>query len=145
MVAMCTSGCSPCTRACRPSAVAWPSASSRAATTARRAVVTRSPAARMRPRTSSRRLARTSAGAARGVRPATPHATGSHLGVPGRSRHPGGVDLFGVVNASPDSLHGDSVVATPEEAVARGRALLADGAVALDLGGQGTTYVSEEG
>jgi dihydropteroate synthase len=54
------------------------------------------------------------------------------------------VDLFGVVNASPDSLHRDSVVTTPDEAVARGRALLADGAVALDLGGQGTTYVSEE-
>jgi len=54
------------------------------------------------------------------------------------------VDLFGVVNASPDSLHRDSVVTTPEEAVARARGLLADGAVALDLGGQGTTYVSEE-
>lgn len=54
------------------------------------------------------------------------------------------MDLFGVVNASPDSLHRDSVVATPEEAVARGRALLEDGAVALDLGGQGTTYVAEE-
>jgi dihydropteroate synthase len=54
------------------------------------------------------------------------------------------VDLFGVVNASPDSLHRDSVVTTPEEAVGRARRLLADGAVALDLGGQGTTYVSEE-
>ena len=49
-----------------------------------------------------------------------------------------------MVNASPDSLHRDSVVTTPDEAVARGRALLADGAVALDLGGQGTTYVAEE-
>lgn len=55
-----------------------------------------------------------------------------------------GVDLFGVVNASPDSLHRASVVSTPAEAVARGRSLLADGAVALDLGGQGTTYVAEE-
>ena len=54
------------------------------------------------------------------------------------------MELFGVVNASPDSLHRDSVVTTPDEAVARGRALLADGAVALDLGGQGTTYVAEE-
>jgi dihydropteroate synthase len=54
------------------------------------------------------------------------------------------VDLFGVVNASPDSLHRDSVVTTPEEAVARAQALLAGGAVALDLGGQGTTYVAEE-
>ena len=49
-----------------------------------------------------------------------------------------------MVNASPDSLHHDSVVTSPDGAVARGRALLADGAVALDLGGQGTTYVSEE-
>jgi dihydropteroate synthase len=54
------------------------------------------------------------------------------------------VDLFGVVNASPDSLHRDSVVRTPDEALARARQLLADGAVALDLGGQGTTYVAEE-
>src|SRR5215212_806487 len=144
MVAMCTSGRPACTRAWRPSAVAWPSASSRAETTARRATVTRSPAARMPARISSSRLARTSAGAARGLRPATPHATRSHLGVRGRSGHAGGVELFGVVNASPDSLHRDSVVSTPDEAAARARSLLADGAAALDLGGQGTTYVSEE-
>ena len=49
------------------------------------------------------------------------------------------MDLFGVVNASPDSLHRDSVVRTPDVALARARQLLADGAVALDLGGQGTT------
>jgi dihydropteroate synthase len=54
------------------------------------------------------------------------------------------MELFGVGNASPDSLHRDSVVTTPEEATARARRLVADGAVALDLGGQGTTYVSEE-
>jgi dihydropteroate synthase len=54
------------------------------------------------------------------------------------------VELFGVVNASPDSLHAGSIVRSPDEAVARGRALLADGAVALDLGGQGTTFVAEE-
>ena len=54
------------------------------------------------------------------------------------------MDLFGVVNASPDSLHRDSVVTTPTEAVWRAWQLLADGAVALDLGGQGTTYLSEE-
>jgi len=54
------------------------------------------------------------------------------------------VELFGVVNASPDSLHAGSIVRSPDEAVARGRALLAEGAVALDLGGQGTTFVAEE-
>ena len=54
------------------------------------------------------------------------------------------MELFGVVNASPDSLHRESVATTPDEAVARGRRLLSDGAVALDLGGQGTTYVAEE-
>src|SRR5918997_5593194 len=145
MVATCTSGCAACTRPSSSSAVAWPSASSRAETTALRATVTRSPAARMRARISSRRLSRSSGAVARALRPATgADATGSHLGDRAASGHAGGVDLFGVVNASPDSLHRASVVSTPDEAVARGRSLLADGAVALDLGGQGTTYVAEE-
>ena len=51
----------------------------------------------------------------------------------------GTVLLYGVVNASPDSLNEDSIVDGPEAAVARARRLLADGADALDVGGQGST------
>ncbi|NMD25605.1 MAG: dihydropteroate synthase, partial [Actinobacteria bacterium] len=47
--------------------------------------------------------------------------------------------LYGVVNASPDSLNTDSIVSTTEQALARARQLLADGANGLDLGGQGST------
>lgn len=47
--------------------------------------------------------------------------------------------LFGVVNASPDSLNLDSVATTPEAAVARARTLLAEGCSGIDLGGQGST------
>lgn len=47
--------------------------------------------------------------------------------------------LYGVVNASPDSLNTDSIVASADEALARARRLLADGADAIDLGGQGST------
>lgn len=47
--------------------------------------------------------------------------------------------LYGVVNASPDSLNLDSIATTPELALTRARALLADGADAIDLGGQGST------
>ena len=47
--------------------------------------------------------------------------------------------LYGVVNASPDSLNTDSIVGTTEQALARARQLLADGANGLDLGGQGST------
>lgn len=47
--------------------------------------------------------------------------------------------LYGVVNASPDSLNTDSIVTTPTQAVARAQQLLADGADAIDLGGQGST------
>lgn len=47
--------------------------------------------------------------------------------------------LYGVVNASPDSLNTDSVVDGPESALARAEQLLADGADAIDLGGQGST------
>ncbi len=51
--------------------------------------------------------------------------------------------IYGVCNASPDSLASDSVVTTPDEAVARARQLLADGADAIDLGGQGSTDFAE--
>ena len=44
--------------------------------------------------------------------------------------------IFGVVNASPDSLAEFSVATTFDEAEAYGRQLLEDGADALDLGGQ---------
>lgn len=47
--------------------------------------------------------------------------------------------LYGVVNASPDSLNTDSIVTTVEQAVARATQLLADGCDGLDLGGQGST------
>lgn len=47
--------------------------------------------------------------------------------------------LYGVVNASPDSLNLDSIATTPEQATQRVRSLLADGADAIDLGGQGST------
>ena len=47
--------------------------------------------------------------------------------------------LYGVVNASPDSLNEDSIVTDADTAVARARALLADGADGIDLGGQGST------
>lgn len=47
--------------------------------------------------------------------------------------------LYGVVNASPDSLNDDSIVASTESALARARQLLADGADGIDLGGQGST------
>jgi dihydropteroate synthase len=49
------------------------------------------------------------------------------------------VFLYGVVNASPDSLNLDSIATSPEAAVARARQLLADGADGIDLGGQGST------
>jgi len=49
------------------------------------------------------------------------------------------VFLYGVVNASPDSLAEDSIATTPEAAVARATQLLADGADGIDLGGQGST------
>ncbi len=47
--------------------------------------------------------------------------------------------LYGVVNASPDSLNTDSIASDVETAVARATALLADGADGIDLGGQGST------
>ncbi len=51
--------------------------------------------------------------------------------------------LFGVVNASPDSLHAESVVNSAGQALARATALLADGADAIDVGGQGSTDIAE--
>lgn len=51
--------------------------------------------------------------------------------------------LYGVVNASPDSLATDSIATTPDAALARARQLLADGADAIDLGGQGSTDIAE--
>ncbi|MEY2554160.1 MAG: dihydropteroate synthase [Ilumatobacteraceae bacterium] len=50
--------------------------------------------------------------------------------------------LYGVVNASPDSLNEDSIVNTAEEAVGRARQLLVDGADGIDLGGQGSTDIA---
>jgi dihydropteroate synthase len=52
------------------------------------------------------------------------------------------VFLYGVVNASPDSLHEASIATTPADAVTRARALLAAGADALDVGGQGSTDIA---
>lgn len=63
-----------------------------------------------------------------------------HRGGPVASR---GVFVYGVVNASPDSLNADSIVAGPAEAVARAERLLADGADGIDLGGQGSTDAAE--
>jgi len=51
--------------------------------------------------------------------------------------------VYGVINASPDSLNTDSIVRTPADAVARAERLLADGADGFDLGGQGSTDVAE--
>lgn len=53
------------------------------------------------------------------------------------------MQLFGVVNASPDSLHTDSIVTSPQAALARATTLLAEGADAIDLGGQGSTDIAE--
>lgn len=53
------------------------------------------------------------------------------------------VIIYGVVNASPDSLSLDSIATTPDEAVTRARGLIADGADAIDLGGQGSTDFAE--
>lgn len=47
--------------------------------------------------------------------------------------------LYGVVNASPDSLNTDSIAVTPEAATRRGRYLLDHGCQGIDLGGQGST------
>src|SRR4051812_38172073 len=51
--------------------------------------------------------------------------------------------IFGVVNCSPDSLNTDSYVADGAAAARRIEHLLADGADAVDIGGQGSTEVAE--
>lgn len=51
--------------------------------------------------------------------------------------------LYGVLNASPDSLNTDSIVRTVDDALARAERLLADGVDGFDLGGQGSTDVAE--
>jgi dihydropteroate synthase len=53
------------------------------------------------------------------------------------------VILYGVVNASPDSLALDSIATTPRAATERARRLLTDGADGIDLGGQGSTDIAE--
>jgi dihydropteroate synthase len=52
--------------------------------------------------------------------------------------------IFGVCNASPDSFNEDSIVIGAERAVARATRLLADGADAIDLGGQGSTFMATQ-
>jgi dihydropteroate synthase len=54
------------------------------------------------------------------------------------------MQLFGVINASPDSLNDDSIVRTPDEAAARADRLLRGGVWGLDVGGQGSTFVAGE-
>ena len=51
--------------------------------------------------------------------------------------------LYGVVNASPDSLNIDSIVSTAEQALARANQLLTSGADGIDIGGQGSTDNAE--
>lgn len=52
--------------------------------------------------------------------------------------------LYGVVNASPDSLNQDSIATTPEAAVERATRLLAEGCDGIDVGGQGSTDAATE-
>lgn len=54
------------------------------------------------------------------------------------------MEIFGVVNASPDSKAEFSVVSSSAEAAARGAELLAEGADLFDLGGEGSTAGSDE-
>lgn len=54
------------------------------------------------------------------------------------------MQLFGVINASPDSLHAESIVHTADEAARRADWLLANGAFGFDVGGQGSTFAAGE-
>ncbi len=54
------------------------------------------------------------------------------------------MELFGVCNASPDSLNTDSIVTTVDQALARVSSLLQDGAQLVDLGGQGSTFQASQ-
>jgi dihydropteroate synthase len=51
---------------------------------------------------------------------------------------PLGPAVVGIVNVTPDSFSGDGLCAEPEAAVLHGLRLLADGAVALDIGAEST-------
>lgn len=52
------------------------------------------------------------------------------------------VFIYGVINASPDSMADFSIATTAESATDRAAQLLADGANGIDLGGQGSTDVA---
>jgi dihydropteroate synthase len=52
------------------------------------------------------------------------------------------MELFGVINASPDSLHTESIVHDVHSALARAQWLFDNGADHLDLGGQGSTDIA---
>jgi dihydropteroate synthase len=54
------------------------------------------------------------------------------------------MEIFGVCNASPDSLNTDSIVTDAASALKRANGLIADGAQAIDLGGQGSTYLATQ-
>jgi dihydropteroate synthase len=52
--------------------------------------------------------------------------------------------LFGVINASPDSLHEESIVRSPADAARRAEWLLEHGVWGFDIGGQGSTFAAAE-
>jgi dihydropteroate synthase len=54
------------------------------------------------------------------------------------------VKLFGVLNASPDSLNEESIVRTPADAQRRTDQLVAEGVWGFDLGGQGSTFAATQ-
>ncbi len=86
---------------------------------------------------------------ARSTRCSAPSRTVGHASRGGRRRRARGeafssaylegVQLFGVINANPDSLNQDSMVDGATEAVARAQWLLSEGANGFDVGGQGST------
>ncbi len=49
------------------------------------------------------------------------------------------MELFAVINASPDSLNTDSIVASPDQALERAQLMIESGANGIDLGAQGST------
>lgn len=54
------------------------------------------------------------------------------------------MQLFGVINASPDSLNSDSIATSTDSAKKRADSLVADGCFGFDLGGQGSTAIASE-
>ena len=52
--------------------------------------------------------------------------------------------LFGVINASPDSLNTDSIATTPDQVTSRADLLREQGVWGYDLGGQGSTFLAGE-